>query len=148
MKNSDLVIRAYRAADKLILSSIWHRASLKAHAFLGEELLCEQKEMIENVYLEQAEIWVAVLDNKPAGFIGLLDNFVGALFIDPQAQGRGIGRALIQHAAKLRDRLELEVFAENQGAYLFYTKLGFKEISRRSEDDSGLPFENIRMQLS
>lgn len=147
MKNSDLIIRAYEPADKEILSSIWFQASLKVHAFLGEELLFEQKEIVEDVYLEQAETWVALSDGKIVGFIGLLEHFIGGLFIHPEAQGHGIGRKLVEHAFKLRGKLELEVFAENQSAYRFYQKLGFVEISRRAEDDSGLPFENIRMRL-
>lgn len=148
MKNSDLVIRPYKPADKETLSSIWFQASLTAHAFLGEELLLEQKEIVENNYLEQAETWVVLSDGKIIGFIGLLEHFIGGLFIHPEAQGQGIGRKLVEHAFKLRGQLELEVFAENQSAYRFYQKLGFVEISRRAQDDSGLPFENIRMRLA
>lgn|SRR5690606_1964919 len=148
MRNSDLVIRAYEPADKETLSSIWFQASLRVHAFLGEELLFEQKEMVENIFLEQAEIWVALSGGKIIGFIGLLDHFIGGLFVHPKAQGQGVGRKLVEHAFKLRGELELEVFAENQSAYRFYRKLGFVEISRRAEDDSGLPFENIRMRLA
>ncbi|MFC0244799.1 hypothetical protein ACFOLL_07725 [Falsochrobactrum ovis] len=87
MRNSDLVIRAYEPADKETLSSIWFQASLRVHAFLGEELLFEQKEMVENIFLEQAEIWVALSGGKIIGFIGLLDHFIGGLFVHPKAQG-------------------------------------------------------------
>ncbi|TCQ81895.1 putative acetyltransferase [Ochrobactrum sp. BH3] len=147
MKNTSVMIRAYEAADKETLSSIWYRASLEAHAFLGVDLLGDQQKLIEDVYLEKAETWVAVVDNKPVGFIGLLDSFIGGLFVDPAAQGHGIGRQLIDHSLAMKGELSLEVYADNERACRFYKQLGFQEVSRRAKDDNGLPFANIEMQL-
>ena len=146
MKNMTVIIRAYQAADKQTLSSIWYRASLEAHAFLGKDLLRDQQKLIEDVYLEKAETWVAVINGEPVGFIGLLDCFIGGLFVDPPAQGYGIGRRLLDYALALKGELSLEVYADNKGACRFYQRLGFQEISRREEDDNGLPFANIWMQ--
>lgn len=147
MDKNDVTIRAYEASDKSRLSSIWYLASLEAHGFLGETRLQEQRKLIEDIYLEKAETWVACLDGRRVGFIGLLDMFVGGLFINPSAQGRGIGRALIAHALTLKHQLSLEVYADNAKACAFYRQLGFREISRRPKDDNGLPFENILMRL-
>jgi len=147
MKNMSVTIRAYEVADKETLSSIWYRASLEAHAFLGSDLLREQQKLIEDVYLEKAETWVAIIEAKPVGFIGLLDCFIGGLFVDPAAQGHGIGRKMIAYALVLKGELSLEVYADNEGACRFYKQLGFQEISRRTEDDNGLPFANIEMLL-
>lgn len=147
MKNMSVTIRAYEATDKDTLSSIWYRASLEAHAFLGTALLGVQQNLIEDVYLEKAETFVAVIDNQPVGFIGLLGSFIGGLFVDPAAQGHGIGRRLIAYAFAIKGELSLEVYADNERACHFYKQLGFQEISRRAEDDNGLPFANIEMQL-
>ncbi|ASV86514.1 GNAT family N-acetyltransferase [Ochrobactrum quorumnocens] len=147
MKNMSVTIRAYEAADKETLSSIWYRASLEAHAFLGSDLLRDQQKLIEDVYLEKAETWVAIIDNKPVGFIGLLGSFIGGLFVNPAAQGHGIGRRLIAYALAMKGELSLEVYVNNERAYRFYKQLGFQEISRRAEDDNGFPFANIEMQL-
>lgn len=147
MDKNEVTIRAYAAADKMMLSSIWYRASVKAHDFLGEARLQEQRKLIEDIYLEKAETWVACLDDRPVGFIGLLDRFVGGLFVDPSAQGHGIGRRLIAHALALKSQLMLEVYADNVQACAFYRQLGFCEISRRPKDDDELPFENILMRL-
>lgn len=147
MKNNEVIIRAYRASDKPLLSSIWYRASLEAHSFLGEDRLQEQRQLIEDVYLEKAETWVAAIDDKPVGFIGLLDSFIGGLFVDPDIHGCGIGQFLIHHALALKGELSLEVYADNERACRFYSRLGFKITSQRPEDDEGLPFRNIRMEL-
>ena len=81
----------------------------------------------------------------PLGFIGLLDDFIGGLFVAPGAQGQGVGRALVAHALELRGRLELEVYAANSGAHALYARLGFTDTARRVHDDLGNLFALIRM---
>lgn len=147
MKKMDVVIRAYRAADLEELSAIWFEASITAHAFVGEARLREQRLLIETVYLPNAETWVAIRGGEPAGFVSLLDDFIGGLFVSPRHQGAGIGRLLVSHALQLKGQLRLEVYTANSQAYAFYENLGFEEQSRRSEDDEGLPFENAQMLL-
>lgn len=147
MKQENIILRAYRASDLKPLSAIWLAASLDAHAFIGAERLQAQRRLIETQYLPKAETWVACVDDEPVGFIGLLDHFVGGLFVAPGWQGRGIGRRLIRHAAGLKGRLELEVYTANAGACAFYAALGFEEVSRRATDDEGQPFENARLIL-
>ncbi|MBD9495070.1 GNAT family N-acetyltransferase [Ensifer adhaerens] len=147
MKKMDVMIRAYRAADLEELSAIWFEASITAHAFVGEARLREQRLLIETVYLPNAETWVAIRGGEPAGFVSLLDDFIGGLFVSPRHQGAGIGRLLVSHALQLKRQLRLEVYTANSQAYAFYENLGFEEQSRRSEDDEGLPFENAQMLL-
>lgn len=148
MKNSEVLIRAYDLADKPMLSAIWYDASQSVHAFLGEALLTEHRQLVEDVYLDQAETWVACLYEKPVGFIGLLDHFIGGLFIAPSAQGKGVGRQLVSFALARKGQLALEVYADNSSACRFYQQLGFREVGRRSQDDNGLPFAVIEMHLS
>ncbi|WP_320410500.1 GNAT family N-acetyltransferase [Ensifer sp. LC499] len=126
---------------------LWFEASITAHAFVGETRLSEQRVLIETVYLPKAETWVAVRDGAPAGFISLLDDFIGGLFVSPKHQGAGIGRLLISHALRQKGQLRLEVYTANTQAYAFYENLGFEELSRRPSDDEGLPFENAQMLL-
>lgn len=145
--NTDISIRAYKPSDLQCLSNIWLAASEEAHAFLGQEMLKEQQRLIENVYLPSSETWVACKADEPVGFIGLIDTFVGGLFVDPAQQGSGIGRLLIAYSLQLKGSLQLEVYTDNHQAVAFYKRLGFKEISRRDRDDEGLPFENIKMEL-
>ncbi|WP_256081059.1 GNAT family N-acetyltransferase [Massilia sp. YIM B04103] len=142
----DVKIRPFETGDTKQLSQIWFEASRHVHGFLGEAHLRQQQTLIEEVYLPTAETWVACVNDAPVAFIGLIDSFIGGLFVDPSLQGSGIGRELTTHALKLKGELELEVYADNHSAYAFYQRLGFKEISRRPEDDEGLPFEVILMR--
>lgn len=126
MRNQNVVIRPFDAAsDSERLSGIWLDASLEAHSFLGAQRLLEQRCLIEERYLPMAETWVACRHAEPVGFISLLDDFVGGLFVAPNQQGLGIGRKLIAHALDQKGKLSLEVYVQNQQAVRFYTALGF-----------------------
>lgn len=145
--SSSFCIRRFDVADTAALSALWLRASLQAHPFLTETVLHEQQHLIETLYLPKADTWLVCIDDVPVGFIGLLDNFIGGLFVDPAHQGKGLGAALITHALTLRPTLSLDVYALNEGAHRFYVRLGFVETARSATDSDGLPFETITLQF-
>ena len=148
MKNANVVIRPFDAATDLErLSTIWFAASLKAHPFIGETRLTEQRRLIEETYLPEAETSVACLDGDAVGFISLLDCFIGGTFIAPGWQGHGIGRRLIADALARKGELALEVYTANERAVRFYRRLGFQEVSRRAVDDFGFPFPNASLRI-
>ena len=138
-------IRPYTPEDRDRLVEIWHQASRVGHPFLSERDLSEQKVLVKDIYLPKAENWVATDAGEPVGFIGLLDCFVGGLFVHPSAHGRGVGRALIEHAAEVKRQLEVEVYALNAGALEFYQRLGFTRTGTRDSDDQGRPLQLVRL---
>ncbi len=107
------MIRRYRDKDSEALIEIWYTASQVATRFLSEEFLAEEREAIRKSYLPSAETWVFETEGTVAGFITLLGNEVGAIFVHPKWQRRGVGRALMDHAIDLRSFLHLDVFKEN-----------------------------------
>jgi ribosomal protein S18 acetylase RimI-like enzyme len=143
---SNIEIRAYRPDDEVRLLAIWRAASLLGHPFFDSAQLDADAITVRDIYLPKAENWVACVDGEPMGFIGLLDNFIGGLFVDPAAHGEGLGRALVDHAQILKGHLELEVFARNLLARGFYERLGFDEVSRRFDEPHGFPLELIKLR--
>jgi ribosomal protein S18 acetylase RimI-like enzyme len=141
----DLHIRAFLPEDTTRLVAIWRAASEKGHPFLAREQLDIQATLVADHYLPLANTHVALLSGEIVGFISLLDQTIGGLFVDPNHHGTGIGRHLVDHASRLHPRLELEVYALNESARRFYDRLGFIETGRRPTDDSGLPFELIKL---
>ena len=106
MKNQNIVIRPYAPeTDLKKLSRIWLDASLIAHSFIGEQTLFEQRKLIEDQYLPNAETWLACINDQPCGFMSLLETFVAGIFVSPDRQGLGIGRQLIAHALTLQGEL-------------------------------------------
>jgi GNAT superfamily N-acetyltransferase len=84
---------------------------------------------------------------EPRGFISLLDEFIGGIFVSPDREGIGIGRKLVAHALSLKGELELKVYIDNQQAMVCDHELGFQELSRRPHDDDGYAFENVHLRL-
>jgi putative acetyltransferase len=149
MQNRDFSIRPYDAdRDLKALSQIWFDASIKAHEFLGEERIAEQRELIETLYLPSAETFVAYDETETLGFISLLGDFIGGLFVKPEAQGQGVGQGLIAHARALRDGLSVSVYLDNQKAYHFYHSIGFTDGETKERDDQRLPFSVMTMHLN
>ncbi len=141
-----ITIRRFESGDTNPLVAIWQDASARAHGFLPEALLVEQAVAVRDIYLPEAETWVAVGD-RPLGFIGLLDNHIGGLFVSPATQGQGIGAQLVTHAQGIHGTLTVEVYEENPQAVGFYRRMGFAPVLRRETDDNGLPHPLLRMQL-
>ena len=86
--------------------------------------------------LERAELWVVEEEERLVGFAGVGGSELTHLYIDPSAQDRGVGSALLGHMKSLcPEYLELWVFQENQGARRFYERHGFELV--RFTDGAG-----------
>lgn len=144
--SSPLKIRRYIPADRDATLAIRLEASRVGHGFLGEAELQKQKALVRDHYLDASETWLALDGDTPLGFIGLLDAFIGGLFVAPAAHGRGIGRQLVEHAATLKGALEVEVYAANREALGFYARCGFVESGRRPRDDEGRALEIVQLR--
>lgn len=131
------MIRKYENADSDAIVEVWIMASRVATPFLSEEFLQQESDRIRTIWLKKAETWVFEDDNVVVGFVALIGNEIGAIFVRPDCQGRGIGRALMDHAAKLRQELFLDVFEDNASGRRFYDRYGFRHENRHIHDLTG-----------
>ena len=139
-------MRTFTGADTEGLLDVWYRASLIAHSFLSEEFLADERLEIVQRWLPIAETTVYETDGRVVGFIALIGSEVGAIFVDPDFQGQGIGRALMNHARSSQGALELDVFEANPIGRGFYQAYGFQIIGRHLNREAG-QFE-LRLRLS
>ena len=82
---------------------------------------------MRDVFLPNAEVWFAVEDGRVIGLLGLQgDDWLEQLYVVPEAQGLGVGSALVDLAKQLRPRgLQLWAFESNTAAHHFYEQHGF-----------------------
>ena len=118
---------------------IWIRGSLQAHGFIEESYWERQKERLRENLLSHAitAVYCDPTTERIGGFISLVENFIVALYVAPEEQGRGIGHNLLQRAKYLYPVLELSVYTENRAALSFYLREGFQIVLRRIEQATG-----------
>ncbi|MDQ1914841.1 acetyltransferase [Paenibacillus sp. GD4] len=130
------------------LVDIWYRAVVRTHTFLAAEDIDFYHQMVKSGVLREVEVWVGLNDNqKPAGFIGLDGTKIEMLFVDPNEHGKGIGSRLIRHAEQIKGSiLQVDVNEQNEGAHVFYKRLGFVQTGRSELDGSGRPFPLLHFE--
>ena len=133
------MIRKYDPDDLDELLDVWYEASLVAHPFLSSDFFHQERDAIPNKYLPVAETWVFEETGRVVGFISLIDNVVGAIFVSPRHHRCGIGHQLMDLARTSRDHLEVEVFKENAIGRAFYDAYGFEVVGERIHKETGQP---------
>jgi ribosomal protein S18 acetylase RimI-like enzyme len=89
----------------------------------------EHRPLLGGWLVERHPIWVAerASDDRVVGFAGLDAGEVTHLYVEPAAQGAGIGTELTEHLKALSGgELWLWVFQRNEGARRFYERQGFR----------------------
>ena len=94
---------------------------------------------MKETYIPGSDTWVYEEKGRILGFIGMMDNEIGGLFVLPKEHSKGIGTKLEKHVAKDHAQLEVDVFRMNRMGRSFYNKFGFSKIGESIHKDSGNP---------
>jgi GNAT superfamily N-acetyltransferase len=144
-QSPSIAIRPFKAPDNVFLASIAQRLNPQQSASPRDPTAMEQffSNLARGRLLVEpgSEAFVATIDGAPAGIIAVhpdADYFTGhprayvdVLVVAEDAEGRGVGRALmgrVEQWARDRGCLEvvLDVFAGNAGAAAFYERNGYR----------------------
>ena len=141
------VIRTYTDDDLGEVLDAWYLASLEAHSFLSEDFFKAERELLSDRWLPSSDTWVFEIGGHVVGFVSMVGNEVGGIFVAPNRQNRGVGRALLDHVAATRLYLEVEVFNANTIGRRFYGAYGFRVVGEGLDDTTGLPILRLRIDL-
>jgi GNAT superfamily N-acetyltransferase len=139
MKISDLVIRPATAADVPVILELIRE--LAAYERAPNEVTATQEQLVDVLFGPRpaAEVLLAFEEETPVGFAVFFHNFstwlgrsglyLEDLFVRPEQRGKGYGRALLVHLAKIAHergcgRMEWAVLDWNEPAIQFYKKIG------------------------
>jgi len=141
MKKDDFTIRPATVSDVPVILELIR--ALATYERAPDEVTATEKSLTEVLFGEKpaAEVLLAFENETAVGFAVFFHNFstwlgrpglyLEDLFVRPERRGKGYGRALLIHLAKIaRDRgcgrMEWAVLGWNEPAIEFYRKLGAK----------------------
>jgi GNAT superfamily N-acetyltransferase len=140
------VIRAFEPADEDELIRVWLASTVPGQPFLPEEHWQAMEPEIREELMPVAETWVVEESDEIVAFVSLLENLIGGLFVRPDHQGKGHGRALVEHVRGRFDPVLVEVFKANERAISFYRSCGFVDHEGAVDEISGLPQMIMRLE--
>ena len=128
------------------LLAVWERSVRATHTFLSESEILRIRGYVPQALAAVPEL--AVLeDGRLLGFLGAGEGRLEMLFLDPDARGRGLGRALLTYGLEQYAIREVTVNEQNPQAVGFYRHMGFSVFGRTDTDDQGAPYPLLRMRL-
>lgn len=117
------------------------RKYYKSSRFYRKKYWEDNYNTVKYDYIPVSDVFVYEDEENIKGFIAIINSeFIGALFVDNNYQGCGIGRKLIEHIINLYDNLTLSVYKDNTKSVEFYKKMNF-EIVSESIDESTMCIE-------
>ncbi len=102
-------------------------------------------------FAEEEEVWLAFMGDALVGILSLFrpENFVHCLYIDPDAQGLGVGKALVARVRKaVGAPLTLKLDVPNRRAVAFYEATGWERMTGLDDqgvDDAGITWARYRL---
>ena len=124
-------------SDVDAIVDIWYDASTLAHPFLDSTFVEQVRKDMRELYIPNSETWVFVKNEKVVGFIAMMKNEIGGLFVLPKNQSDGIGTQLVNLVVEKFDKLEVEVFEKNSIGRAFYQKYGFDLMQKNMHQKTG-----------
>ena len=129
------------------LTGLWNRSVRVTHNFLSGKDFRTLEPYVRQALAEVPVLAVAETGDGVTGFIGLSEDKIEMLFIDPAFIGRGIGHRLVNWAVNENGIRLIDVNEQNTHAVSVYTHWGFRTYDRSETDDQGNPFPILRMRL-
>jgi putative acetyltransferase len=127
------MIRAYVETDLKRTAMVWLRSGQDEYHYLPAFQKLDGTmavDVFRRVIQGDCSIWVYESASGICGFMGMKNNLIDRLYVDPAWQGSGIGSMFIGHAKALYlDGLILKTHQQNKRACEFYEKRGFRSVA-------------------
>lgn len=134
------MIRPFVESDTEELVRLWLESARTSHGFLPQSFWDEVEGNISTLYLPMSDEIVLHIDDASGAidaFLAFSGTYLGALFVAPDAQGRGLGTRMFRIARRMHPDLTLTVYKDNVRAISFYQKQGLAVQEERVESSTG-----------
>ena len=127
--------------------NVWEQSVLATHEFLTPSDFSEIKEAVQTINFYDFQVYCLTDDELVIGFIGVGDEKIEMLFLDPKYFRRGLGKVLVNFAVNELFANRVDVNVQNVKAVSFYRKFGFETYETTDKDDQGRSYPLFRMKL-
>ncbi|NQX48343.1 acetyltransferase [Paenibacillus tritici] len=143
----EVTLRTREVSDHLL--RIWENAVGATHLFLTGQDIEDLRPLVQQGIAQISHL-LAYTDQegRPIGFIGVQEQKIEMLFVDPAVRGQGIGKELVTYAIHTLNVRDVDVNEDNPQAAGFYEHLGFAVYDRSERDEQGKPWPILHMRLS
>ncbi len=140
--------------------SLWEASVRATHLFLSEEDILRLKPEVERNIETITHFYVGIESGKEGenereytlsevrGFIGVEEDSIEMLFVDPQFFNQGFGSNLLALAVSKLGARYVDLNEENGEAAEFYRLRGFEVFDRSDEDAYGNPYPILHLKLA
>ena len=109
--------------------------------------LRDDQSRIDEFATSTVRVWEE--DSSLLGFVGYRNDFIGWLFVHPDAFRKGIGKALLSSVlAEIDGEPYLWTMRDNDSAISLYTSVGFEIVESRKTQNRGMSCYAVRMKKS
>ena len=152
MKIAEVSARPPQLVQQLV--EVWQRSVQATHLFLSASEIAAIRTYVPQALCGVEHLIVAQDESgTPVGFMGVQENRLEMLFLDPEARGQGLGARLLCLGARLLclgmeqyGVSELTVNEQNPAAAGFYRHMGFAVYRRSELDEQGGPYPILYMR--
>ncbi|MBM9577443.1 GNAT family N-acetyltransferase [Leptospira sp. 201903070] len=142
-------IKPYEEKFRAQMISLWERSVRETHKFVSPDDIEYFKTLVAGIDFRLFQVYCCVdEDESLIGFIGVAENKIEMLFLEPRQIGKGIGKLLIELAIQDLGATEVDVNEQNVNAVGFYSKFGFRTYDRSELDPEGKNYPILKMRLS
>lgn len=131
------MIREFQSKDLDTVMNIWLEGNQQAHSFIDPQFFKQNYDIVK-MLIPMSTVYVQDL-NGVKGFIGVTENYISGLFVVPDYQGQGIGKALVEKAKQRHSELLVHVYKKNSSAINFFLSQQFEIINESINEESNEP---------
>ena len=124
-----LVLRRMLPDEAATVAGVWRRSRQHAQPWLEGRVARSEADDLRRIEHVAAtgQVWVAIDEGVLIGLLGLVGQQLDLLYVEPSAQGRGVGTTLLEHARVVSPSgLTLFTHQRNVRARAFYEHRGFR----------------------